>query len=82
MRLTYWLPTAITFGRLLLVPVLVYLILQAAYMTAFWVFAVAGLSDAVDGALAKRFRSVAPIGAYLDPLADKALLVAVTRPFS
>jgi cardiolipin synthase len=39
---------------------------------------VAGLSDAVDGALAKRFRSVAPIGAYLDPLADKALLVAVT----
>lgn len=78
MRLTYWLPTAITFGRLLLVPVSVYLILLDAFMLAFWVFVIAGISDAVDGWLAKRFPPVAPIGAYLDPLADKALLVAVT----
>lgn len=78
MRLTYWLPTAITLVRLFLVPVAVYLILQSAFALAFWVFVVAGLSDAVDGALAKRFPPVAPIGAYLDPLADKALLVACT----
>lgn len=78
MSLTYWLPTAITLGRLFLVPVAVYLILQGSFLSAFWVFVVAGISDALDGALAKRFPPVAPIGAYLDPLADKALLVACT----
>ena len=78
MSFTYWLPTAITLVRLLLVPVAVYLILQSAFAAAFWVVVAAGISDALDGALAKRFPPVAPIGAYLDPLADKALLVATT----
>lgn len=71
------LPNIITLARLLAVPVTVYLILQGAYLPAFWLFVAAGVSDAVDGYLAKRLGAVSVIGAYLDPLADKALLVSV-----
>ncbi len=44
---------------------------------AFVLFLVAGVSDAVDGFLAKRFRMTTVLGSYLDPLADKALLVSI-----
>lgn len=73
-----WLiPNAITLARLLAVPVTIYLILQNQYKSAFWLFAAAGISDAVDGVLAKRLGVVSEVGAYLDALADKALLVGV-----
>src|SRR4029077_19462309 len=44
---------------------------------AFALFLVAGISDAVDGFLAKRFHMASELGAYLDPLADKALIVSI-----
>jgi cardiolipin synthase (CMP-forming) len=44
---------------------------------AFAIFVVAGVSDAVDGFLAKRFNMTSELGALLDPLADKALLVSI-----
>lgn len=71
------LPNFISLARLLAVPVTVYLILLGELRAAFWMFVAAGVSDAVDGYLAKRLNLVSEIGAYLDPLADKALLVAV-----
>ncbi len=71
------LPNFITLARLLAVPVTIYLILQDELLAAFWVFVAAGISDAVDGYLAKRLNLETEIGAYLDPLADKALLVGV-----
>jgi cardiolipin synthase (CMP-forming) len=70
-------PNLITFGRLLAVPLAVYLILQRELDYAFWLFIAAGISDALDGAIARMFRSRTVLGAYLDPLADKALLVSV-----
>jgi cardiolipin synthase len=73
-----WLiPNMITLARLLAVPVTIYLILQSQYQPAFWLFVAAGISDAVDGFLAKRLNVVSEIGEYLDPLADKALLVGI-----
>ena len=45
--------------------------------TAFVLFLVAGVSDGVDGFLAKRFNMTTELGAYLDPLADKALIVSI-----
>jgi len=72
----FWLPNFITLGRLILVPVLVYFIMIGEVAAAFWVFALAGVSDALDGLLAKRLNSVTRLGTYLDPLADKTLLVA------
>ncbi|GAB4183887.1 MAG: hypothetical protein OHK0024_23850 [Thalassobaculales bacterium] len=67
----------ITFGRILAVPLVVWLLGTGRYEGAFLVFVAAGLSDAVDGLLAKRFDAVTELGAHLDPVADKALLVSV-----
>ena len=71
------LPNIITFGRLAAVPLAVWLILNHQILLAFWLFVAAGVSDAVDGYIAKRFDVVTELGSYLDPLADKALLVSV-----
>ncbi|MDB5571731.1 MAG: CDP-alcohol phosphatidyltransferase [Hyphomicrobiales bacterium] len=71
------LPNLISLGRLILVPVVIVLILQPAWGAAFVVFLVAGVSDAVDGWLAKRFNLRSELGSYLDPLADKALLMSI-----
>ena len=71
------LPNLITVGRLLCVPIEVYLLIEAAYMAAFVLFIVMMFSDGLDGYLAKRNGQVTELGAMLDPLADKALLVSV-----
>jgi cardiolipin synthase (CMP-forming) len=71
------LPNLISLGRLLLVPLAISLILDGTYWAAFWVFVVAGISDALDGFIAKRFDQRTRLGALLDPLADKVLLVSV-----
>ena len=71
------LPNLITFGRLLSVPVAVYLLMQSAYLAAFLLFLLAGISDGIDGYLAKTRKQTTELGAILDPLADKALLVSV-----
>lgn len=76
-RLGLNLPNLISLGRLLLVPLAISLILDARYWAAFWVFVVAGVSDALDGFIAKRFDRRTRLGALLDPLADKVLLVSV-----
>ncbi len=70
-------PNFITIARLLVVPVIVWLIIRNAYLEAGILFVIAGVSDAVDGFIAKRFSLASDLGAYLDPIADKALLVSV-----
>jgi cardiolipin synthase (CMP-forming) len=71
------LPNLISLGRLLLVPLAIWLIVGGHYAAAFWVFIVAGVSDALDGFIAKHFDRRTRFGALLDPAADKALLVSV-----
>jgi cardiolipin synthase len=71
------LPNLITLARLFAVPLAVWLILQREMALAFWLFVAAGISDAVDGFIAKRFGARSRVGAVLDPVADKALLVSV-----
>ena len=70
-------PNLITLGRILLVPFIVWAIASNQMEIAFAIFIVAGVSDAVDGFLAKRFNMASELGALLDPLADKALLVSI-----
>lgn len=74
---TLSLPNLITIARILLVPVMVWAIASRAVGIAFALFIAAGISDAVDGFLAKRFGMTSELGAYLDPLADKVLLVSI-----
>lgn len=70
-------PNLITVGRAVLVPVVFWLLITGRMQTAFFVFVVAGISDALDGFLAKRFGWKTELGAYLDPLADKFLIVSI-----
>lgn len=70
-------PNFITLARVLSVPVIFYLLISAQNQAAFFVFVLAGLSDAVDGFLAKRFHWTTELGAYLDPMADKLLIVSI-----
>jgi cardiolipin synthase (CMP-forming) len=64
----------VTVARLLMVAPLVWLIVDENLLAAFWLFIVAGFSDALDGFIAKRFNARTNLGSYLDPLADKVLL--------
>lgn len=70
-------PNFVTLGRVILVPIVFWLVLNDQFKLAFIAFVVAGISDAVDGYLAKRFNWTSELGAYLDPLADKLLIVCV-----
>jgi len=70
-------PNLITLARILLVPVVVWAIASNQMLFAFLLFAAAGVSDAVDGFLAKRFGMASELGAYPDPLADKVLIVSI-----
>lgn len=70
-------PNLITIARLFMVPLIIVMIGQGRWVAAFLLFVAAGLSDAVDGFIAKRFDMMSELGAYIDPLADKALLVSI-----
>ena len=70
-------PNLITLARIILVPIVVWAITSGEMLVAFALFLVAGITDAVDGFLAKRFHMASELGAYLDPLADKALIVSI-----
>lgn len=68
-------PNAISFFRLLLVPPVAWCIVQAEFGWALILFATAGVSDGVDGYLARRYNWRTRLGGFLDPLADKALMI-------
>jgi cardiolipin synthase (CMP-forming) len=70
-------PNLITLARIILVPVVVWAIASGQLRLAFLLFLVAAVSDGVDGFLAKRFGMKTELGAYLDPLADKVLIVSI-----
>ena len=70
-------PNTLTLARIVLVPLVVWLIVTHEMRAAFILFLLAGLSDAADGFLAKRFDWRTELGAYLDPIADKLLLVSI-----
>ncbi|HJW41273.1 MAG TPA: CDP-alcohol phosphatidyltransferase family protein [Rhizomicrobium sp.] len=69
-------PNALTAIRTVLAPLTAYLILLDRNLAALSVFAFAGASDALDGFLARRFGLVSRFGEYLDPAADKLLMLA------
>jgi cardiolipin synthase len=69
------LPNIITTLRLLAVPPVAWLLLHAHYQEALWLTVIAGLSDLLDGFLAKRFGWTSRFGSIADPLADKLLML-------
>ncbi len=77
MELRPWtLPNLLTFLRLVALPFLVVAILEGRHATALAIFLAAAITDIVDGFLARHFGMGSPLGAYLDPIADKLFLVS------
>src|SRR3979411_3067971 len=70
-------PNIITLGRIILVPFIVWAIASSQMEIAFAIFLIAGVRHPGEGFLAKRFNMASELGALLDPLADKALLVSI-----
>jgi cardiolipin synthase (CMP-forming) len=70
------LPNLITFLRIGAIPLFLILLTDEQYTEALWVFVLAGVTDSVDGAVARLTNSHTALGAYIDPLADKLLLVS------
>lgn len=71
-----YLPNIITIFRIAMAPLLILLLRDQNHQLAFYVFILAGISDGLDGYIAKRFGYTSQLGAILDPLADKLLVVS------
>ena len=69
-------PNILSLLRIVLVPVVVILLMDGSYLKALIVFAISGLTDGLDGFLARILKQQTKLGAYLDPIADKALLTS------
>ncbi|MGB5157991.1 CDP-alcohol phosphatidyltransferase family protein [Desulfobacterium sp. N47] len=69
-------PNIITIIRILLVPLFIIFLIRDYYVSALVVFALAGLSDGLDGFIARYFNQRTVLGAYLDPIADKLLIIS------
>src|ERR1700683_2671776 len=67
-------PNLLTLARICLAPFLVAAILEDRFALSFYLFLAAGLTDALDGTLARLLRQRTMLGQYLDPVADKLLL--------
>ena len=70
------LPNFLTLLRIVMVPIIIVLLNQSEYSLALFVFTLAGISDGLDGWIAKRYQLESALGAMLDPIADKLLLVS------
>lgn len=69
------LPNIISFARIFLVAPFVYYFLNAHYTIAFYIFMIAGASDGFDGLLARYFHWTSRLGSFVDPIADKFLMI-------
>jgi cardiolipin synthase len=70
------LPNFLTLLRIVMVPIIIVLLNQSEYSLALFVFTLAGITDGLDGWIAKRYQLESALGAMLDPIADKLLLVS------
>jgi cardiolipin synthase (CMP-forming) len=69
-------PNILSLLRIILVPVIVIFLMEGSYLKALIVFSLSGLTDGMDGFLARILKQQTKLGAYLDPIADKALLTS------
>jgi len=69
-------PNILTLSRIIMAPVIVILLIQSCFLKALVVFVVAGITDGLDGFLARVLNKKTVLGTYLDPIADKALIIS------
>ena len=71
LKLLFTIPNLLGFARILAGPYVAYLLWQGQFDLAFWIFLLAGLTDAIDGPIARKMGTTNTFGLYLDPIADK-----------
>ncbi|MCR9143325.1 MAG: CDP-diacylglycerol--glycerol-3-phosphate 3-phosphatidyltransferase [bacterium] len=84
MKFVWNIPNVLTLLRFFSVPIFIYLLLQPdlnSRIIAFSLFALASITDLVDGYIARRFKQETELGKFMDPLADKALVTAAFLTF-
>ncbi len=74
--MTIGIPNILTLIRILLTPLFIIFLIKGLLLAALLVFSLAGVSDGLDGFIARYFNQKTKLGAYLDPIADKLLLVS------
>jgi cardiolipin synthase len=74
----YTIPNLLTFSRLIAAPVIGYLVLHDQHAWAVGLFAYAGITDLVDGWIARRWNLQTVVGTVIDPMADKTLMTILT----
>lgn len=74
----YTVPNILTLSRLLSAPVIGYLIIHEQHLPALALFVYAGITDLVDGWIARKWKLQTVVGTVIDPMADKTLMTVVT----
>lgn len=74
----YTIPNILTFSRLIAAPIIGYLVLHDYHAWAVGLFAYAGITDLVDGYIARRWNLQTVVGTVIDPMADKTLMTILT----
>ncbi|MBL4775549.1 MAG: CDP-alcohol phosphatidyltransferase family protein [Mariprofundus sp.] len=69
-------PNLLTLARIILTPFIIYAIIEHQAVLALLLMAIAGITDMLDGAIARYFNQRSRVGAFMDPLADKLLLIS------
>jgi cardiolipin synthase len=69
-------PNLLSICRMALIPLFIIAVIEGQPKRALWIFAIAGITDALDGFIARFFHQQSALGRYLDPAADKLLLVS------
>lgn len=82
MTKSFNIPNVLTVMRIFALPLFMHLIMRDSYKEAVVLFIIGGLTDVLDGFIARRFNMVTPLGKFLDPLADKLFLVVSLAAFT
>lgn len=70
-------PNALTIVRFIIIPIILYFIFTGNYLLGFIFFTISGLTDILDGTIARKFNLISNFGKLMDPLADKLTQISV-----
>lgn len=82
MKTPFTAPNCVSMSRLLFIPVLIYTLIHQYYFVSAAILVISAISDLLDGHLARTYGEITKLGMFLDPFADKLLVVSATTYFA